>query len=146
MLPDIRIVAVLEADGRWTAVVESKSNNWPGHLWHWELERAEIEKLRERKASASASPEADDPTAPAPFRSGAAGRPSAMDLVEVEAKRRIEKGEVIPTRNGLTKFATALSAWWEIERKKFKPPGPTAGMQAIRNRLRSFWRSRLPVA
>jgi hypothetical protein len=53
MLPDIRIVAVLESDGRWTAAATSISNQWPGHIFHWELDQADVEKLRKVGASAS---------------------------------------------------------------------------------------------
>jgi hypothetical protein len=46
ILPDIRLAAVLENDGRWTAVVQSISNQWPGHIFRWELIRTEVEALR----------------------------------------------------------------------------------------------------
>jgi hypothetical protein len=88
---------------------------------------------------------AAQPAAPAPFYSGAPGRPSAMSMIEVEAQRRIKDSEVIPTPNGLSKFAKELAAWWKQRRLTFDPPGPTAKEKAIGNHLRSWWNS-LPRA
>jgi hypothetical protein len=55
MLQDIAVVAVQESDGRWTAVVESVSNSWPGNIFRWELVRAEVEALRKAEPLSAAS-------------------------------------------------------------------------------------------
>jgi hypothetical protein len=79
-----------------------------------------------------------------PFHSGGPGRPTAIDVVIAEGKRRIEAGEVTPTPKGLTKFAEALCGWWEAERLTYTPVAPSAGVSTICNGLRELWRSKLP--
>jgi hypothetical protein len=91
-----------------------------------------------------------DPVQPAPekldpFRSGTPGRPTGMHLIEADGRRRIEAGEVKPTPRGLATYAGTLAEWWDIERVKFKPHGPKVGSKAIANRLRVFWKSKLPA-
>jgi hypothetical protein len=78
-----------------------------------------------------------------PFRSGAAGRPSAMDVIVREAERRIETGQVIP-RSGKggnrDDVAERLCEWWKTERTKYKPHGPKVTKTTIYNRLGPLWR------
>jgi len=59
-----------------------------------------------------------------PFRTGAAGRPTAAKMIQAEAERKISSGEVAWRPGGLARFARDLSDWWERERQKFSPPGP----------------------
>jgi hypothetical protein len=76
-----------------------------------------------------------------PFRTGAAGRPSAAHLIEVEAGRRITNKEVTPTLGGLTSFSEDLETWWEKERHKpeYNPPGPPMKAGSIKNVVRKLW-------
>jgi hypothetical protein len=53
----------------------------------------------------AARPAPERPAPLDPFRTGAAGRPTAIEYIEAEARRRIDQGEVTPIRGGLTKFA-----------------------------------------
>jgi hypothetical protein len=75
-----------------------------------------------------------------PFRTGAAGRPTASHLVVAEAKRRIEEGEVKPREGGLNDFANLLCKWWDTERLKYQPPGaPPLKPGSIKNAVRQLW-------
>jgi hypothetical protein len=80
-----------------------------------------------------------------PFNTGAGGRPSAMEFVLSEAKRRIDDGEVEVVRGKQVEFADALAAWWEKKRKTYNPPGPKITGKTIRNNedFRSLWRQAL---
>jgi hypothetical protein len=117
-----------------------------------EFERGLQEKLENMEANSPAdtaepAPIAQPPLEPQPlidpFRSGAPGRPSAIEIVIAEGRRRIEAGEEIPTLRGLTQFATKLREWWDQERMKFDPSGPSVSAKTICNNLRSFWSSKL---
>jgi hypothetical protein len=77
-----------------------------------------------------------------PFRSGGPGRPTAIETVVAEGKRRIEASEVIPRSRGLTKFATTLHQWWEAERQLYNPIAPSVGVSTISNALRKFWNNK----
>jgi hypothetical protein len=77
---------------------------------------------------------------PDPFRTGVAGRPTAADLIKVEAERRIREHEVEPKRGGLTKFSQELATWWKEERYKYDKPGPSMSTSGIRNcGVRGLW-------
>jgi hypothetical protein len=96
----------------------------------------DVPQPAERPTAPGANPQ---PTAPDPFRSGARGRPSAMELIEKEAQRRVTAGEVVPRSGELSKFAEGLELWWEAERKTFDPHGPQTRNKAIADRLRVWW-------
>jgi hypothetical protein len=91
----------------------------------------------------AAQPGPEQPAPLDPFHSGVAGRPTAIDFIEREARRRIDQGEVTPVKGGLTKFAKDLAEWWGARRMDFNPPGPKAGGKAISDKIRAYWRSRL---
>ena len=93
-------------------------------------------------ATQDASPDVQDVD---PFNSGAGGRPSAMEFVLSEAKRRIRDGKVEVRRGKQEEFADALADWWEKERKKGTPPRPKVTAKTIRNNpdFRSLWRQAL---
>jgi hypothetical protein len=74
-----------------------------------------------------------------PCKSGGAGRPTPMGIIEEEASRRITSGEVVVKLNGLTNFARALAEWWEQERQRYKPVLVSMQMKSIRNRVRPLW-------
>jgi hypothetical protein len=74
-----------------------------------------------------------------PFRTGAPGRPAAAGAIYVEAKRRISSGDVVPQPRGLSRFARDLFDWWEAERQKLSPPGPSATARTIENKVRDLW-------
>jgi hypothetical protein len=74
-----------------------------------------------------------------PFRTGAAGRPTGLDLVLLEAARRIREGEIKPRHGGRQSFADSLRDWWDIERMKYDPPGPKLTAKTIYDRLGSLW-------
>jgi hypothetical protein len=78
-----------------------------------------------------------------PFRTGAAGRPTAIEHIETDARRRIDQGEVTPIRGRLTKFAKDLEEWWCAKRMEFNPRGPKTGWKAIADKIRAHWTSRL---
>jgi hypothetical protein len=75
-----------------------------------------------------------------PYRTGAPGRPSAADVILVEAKRRLSSGDVVAKPRGLARFSQDLSNWWERERQKVTPPGPAMKAGAIENKVRDLWR------
>jgi len=79
----------------------------------------------------------DDP--PMKRRSGAPGRPSSMDLVEVEYRARWARGEV---QERIGNEAKALSHWLSIAH----PGEPKLTAKSIRNRLGSEHRKRLAGA
>lgn len=64
-----------------------------------------------------------------PFRSGAPGKPSAIQLVEAEHKRRLDCGEAL-TR--VSKEAAHLKAWLESK----YPDAPPTTVKTIENRIR----------
>jgi hypothetical protein len=74
-----------------------------------------------------------------PFRTGAAGRPTAAYMIRAEAERRISSGEVVPQPRGLARFARDLFDWWEAERQNFTPPGPAMKAGTIENKVRDLW-------
>jgi hypothetical protein len=96
------------------------------------------------EAASTNAEQPDQPQTIVPFRSGGQGRPTAVDTVIAEGKRRIEMGEVTPMRNGLTKFATTLRDWWKVERQTYTPIAPSIGVTTICNGLRDLWNSKLP--
>jgi hypothetical protein len=77
------------------------------------------------------------------FRTGAAGKPSAMDLIVGEFKRRVAAKEVMPKRGGLEVEGKHLSEWWEGERFKHSPPGPHVAPSTAQNHIRALWRTNL---
>jgi hypothetical protein len=77
-----------------------------------------------------------------PFRTGAPGRPTAIDFIVAEAERRISSREVIPRSRTLARFARELFDWYEQERRKF-PTSPAATSHTIENFIRDLWRSSL---
>ena len=81
----------------------------------------------------------EEPQTVLPFRTGAAGRPSAADHIVDEANRRISSGEFVPRPRGLAPFARDLADWWEKERRKFTPPGPAMKRGTIENKVRDLW-------
>ena len=93
-------------------------------------------------ATQDASPDVQDVD---PFNSGAGGRPSAMEFVLSEAKRRIRDGKVEVRRGKQEEFADALADWWEKERKKGTPPRPKVTAKTIRNNpdFRGLWHQEL---
>jgi hypothetical protein len=123
----------------------------PRTIWHGVTVRRIATPVTESNLDES-TPEAnptdveqpDQPQTIVPFRSGGPGRPTAIDVVVAEGKRRIEAGEVTPTPKGLTKFATTLHEWWEAKRQTYAPIAPSAGVTTICNGLREFWNSKLP--
>jgi hypothetical protein len=86
-----------------------------------------------------------DNTGPDPFRTGAAGRPSAAAIVLAEAERRIRDKEVTPKQGGLTAFSTDLKNWWEEKRHTYNPdPGPRMTASGIRScGVRDLWNAAL---
>jgi hypothetical protein len=82
-----------------------------------------------------------EPTTVEPFRTGGPGRPSAMDRIVAEFKRRVAAGEVIPWRGGCTAEAEHLAGWWETHRPS-KAPRAQAG--AIKNKILPIWSSLIP--
>jgi hypothetical protein len=72
-----------------------------------------------------------------PFKTGAPGRPTAAHLVKAEAKRRIASCETATT---LAQFSRDLAAWYEEERQKSEPAGPTLTARTIENIVRPLWR------
>jgi hypothetical protein len=81
----------------------------------------------------------EDSASPDPFRTGAAGRPSAVHLIKAEAERRIADKEVTPTLGGLNAFSEDLEKWWDVKRFTFKPPGPSMKAGSIKNVVRKLW-------
>jgi hypothetical protein len=108
-----------------------------------EFERGLEEAIARMDAGAPAEMPAElAPVAPAasepqidPFRSGAPGRPSAIEVVLAEGRRRIEAGEDALRFGGLAEFARKLSEWWNHERMRFDPPGPPITAKTIANSL-----------
>jgi hypothetical protein len=96
-------------------------------------------------ASQTAPVQQPDSAGPDPFRTGAAGRPSAAYLIEIEAKRRIAEKEVTPTLGGLTAFSEDLAKWWAEKRLTFDPPGPPMEAGSIKNVVRELWNAALGV-
>jgi hypothetical protein len=80
-----------------------------------------------------------------PFKTGAGGRPTAIAVVLLEAKRRIDDGEVEVVRGKQKAFTDDLANWWEEERKKYNPPGPKITGKTIRNNadFLTLWRQAL---
>jgi hypothetical protein len=73
-----------------------------------------------------------------PFRSGAPGRPSAMEVILVEFERRVAEKEVIPRLGGLWAEAEHLAGWWPTA----KPDSaPTVKAGTIENKIRQRWNS-----
>jgi hypothetical protein len=91
----------------------------------------------------AARPAPERPAPLDPFRTGAAGRPTAIEHIEAEARRRIDQVEVTPIRGGLTKFAKVLEEWWGAKRMEFNPPGPKTGWKAIADKIRPYWSSKI---
>jgi hypothetical protein len=80
-----------------------------------------------------------------PFRTGAAGRPTAMAVIYQEAERRIKDGEVDPQRHKRRDVAEDLAKWWAVERFKQKPlPGPSATAKTIYGYILPLWRKTPP--
>lgn len=74
------------------------------------------------------------------FKTGAAGRPTAKEIVLAEAKRRIRENEVVPKQGELAAFSKSLESWWQNERGTYEPPGPAMTASAIRNAgVRDLW-------
>jgi hypothetical protein len=80
------------------------------------------------------------PTVPA----GTPGRPTAAHLVDSEAERRINSGEVVPREGGLTEFSKNLATWWGDCRRE-NPELPLLKPKTIANRTRELWNSKLRV-
>jgi hypothetical protein len=105
----------------------------------------------EQEVSSSPAPAAlpapdekpDDKTGPDPFRTGAAGRPSAAHLIRDEARRRISAKKVTPREGGLADFSKGLANWWDENRKTFEPHGPELTAGSIENIVRDLWRAAL---
>jgi hypothetical protein len=83
--------------------------------------------LRPPASQTAPDKQPEDKAGPDPFRTGAAGRPSAAYLIEIEAKRRIAEKEVTLTLGGLTAFSEDLEKWWAEKRLTFDPPRPSDG-------------------
>jgi hypothetical protein len=96
-------------------------------------------------ASHAPNQQPEDMAAPDPFRTGAAGRPSAAHFVLAEAERRIAEKEVTPTLGGLNAFSEDLKNWWDVERLTFNPPGPPMEAGSIKNVVRELWNAALGV-
>jgi hypothetical protein len=78
------------------------------------------------------SPEIDQ------YRTGAAGRPSIMHLVEAEFQRRVDNGTALPV---LRQEASELSAWARREH----PEAPPVTAKTIENQLRAKHRREFPA-
>jgi hypothetical protein len=103
--------------------------------------------LRVFAADKKAAPKSSGHAEVDPFRTGAAGRPTASHLVVAEAKRRIEEGEVKPLKGGLNDFAISLFNWWEKERFKYQPPAPALKAGSLKNAgVRKLWKDALAVS
>jgi hypothetical protein len=98
-----------------------------------------------RPPESQAAPERqlEDKTGPDPFRTGAAGRPSAADFIRAEAERRIAEQEVTPTRGGLADFSQKLWDWYDKKRKTFEPSGPSITAGRIETVVRNLWNAAL---
>jgi hypothetical protein len=72
------------------------------------------------------------------FRSGAPGRPSAMEGILAEFKRRVAGEEVVPRQGCLRTEAEHLARWWAA----IKPnSAPTVKAGTIENKIRQQWNS-----
>jgi len=76
---------------------------------------------------------APEPSDNAEFRTGAPGRPSPINLIEREAKRRLEQGVKPPT---LARFAQELHDWAEGN----FPNGPIPTARTIENKVRPLFK------
>jgi hypothetical protein len=75
-----------------------------------------------------------------PFRTGAAGKPTAADFIRTEVQRRIVAGEVVPKRGDLEGYSHVMWKWYEKERHKFDPPGPKVKSPgSVENMIRPVW-------
>jgi biotin operon repressor len=90
---------------------------------------------------ATSAPPANVTTAASvnPFKTGTAGRPTAAHYIRTEAERRLKSGEAAPKQSSLEKFSEDLAAWWDKERQRFSPAGPTMKAGSIRNSIRDLW-------
>jgi hypothetical protein len=82
-----------------------------------------------------------DNAGPDPFKTGAAGRPTPMTIIQQEAERRIREGEVDPLLRKAGDVANELAEWWEIERLKYDPPGPSVKTKTIYGYILPLWRN-----
>jgi hypothetical protein len=73
----------------------------------------------------------DDRSQPRPV-----GRPQQIDPVINEAIRSLDSSALLTT---LDAFATFLLDWWELERKKSKPPGRELAKKTIENAVRRIF-------
>jgi hypothetical protein len=96
-------------------------------------------------ASETASAQKPNSAGLDPFRTGAAGRPTAAHLILAEAERRITEKEVTPTLGGLTAFSEDLEKWWAEKRLTFDPHGPPMEAGSIKNVVRELWNAALGV-
>jgi hypothetical protein len=87
--------------------------------------------------------EPKDKASPDPFKTGAAGHPTAAHLIRTEAERRIAEKEVTPTSGGLTAFSEDLEKWWDVERVTFERHGPPMKAGSIKNVVRELWNAAL---
>jgi hypothetical protein len=73
-----------------------------------------------------------------PFRNGAPGKPSAIQLVEAEHKRCLDRGEALPK---VSKEAAHLKAWLDSN----YPDAPRMTAKTIENRIREAHRHHADV-
>jgi hypothetical protein len=121
---------------------DGRTIEWAGGMgwgddWMLYLEEAGLNALVARLAAA--------PPVVDPFRTGAAGRPTAKHFVLQEAERRISSNEVQPKAGALARFAKELADWWDTERQKYKSPGPPLSAPTIETIIRDVWNSSLPA-
>ena len=73
------------------------------------------------------------PPAPTEYHTGLVGRPSGINIVEQQMRRRAETGELLPS---LHQEAQLLALWY----RERHPDGPRTAWKTIENNLRSVYR------
>jgi hypothetical protein len=87
--------------------------------------------------------ETAEPAAVDPVRTGAPGRPTGAAILRAEAERRINAGEVVAQRGGLTKFSEDLHNWYDTERRLHNKLWPSITSKSICRILSPLWKSKL---
>jgi hypothetical protein len=115
---------------------------WTDLLWGVFVDDDEfLSSLDNDAAQTAPEQQPQDNAGPDPFKTGAAGRPTAVAIIQQEAERRIREGEVDPLLRKAGDVADELAEWWEVKRLKYTPPGPSVKTKTIYGYILPLWRN-----
>jgi hypothetical protein len=97
----------------------------------------DVRKSPHKRAAPPAPPSGQEIDA---FRTGTPGRPTGAHIMLAEFERRLRDGEITPRPRGCSECARQLAEWYEVERKRYTPPGPPLSAKRVESVIRGAYR------